>query len=477
MANKTPIILDFFKQLSAFPRCSGNEAAVCSWLQRISSESGFASKVDEAGNIVILVPGTKGYEDHAAVVLQGHMDMVCEKIPESSHDFSKDPIQNIVDGDWMRADNTTLGSDNGIAIALALAVANDQTIAHPPLELLFTVKEEVGLSGVNFLKPGFITGNTLINLDSEDEGTFVVGCAGGETTHLTLPIRFQKTSLTSALKIIVSGCRGGHSGVDIHKNFANANKLLARTLNELGQLGPVEIRSISGGTAHNAISRGAEAVILLPEGKVESSKMIIKNLESIFQEEYKGVESSIRVSVEVIKVPHDSLSVELSEKVISVLNALPHGVTNMSASIPGFVETSNNLASIELKPTQLKIITSQRSTSMSKLREISGRVHSVARLAGCAISTETSYPAWQPNMNSKVLVTCKNSFNTLFGHNPEIQMIHAGLECSSIGDIYRGIDMISIGVTIENPHSPTERMYIPSIEKIWDLLVETLKNL
>jgi dipeptidase D len=205
--------------------------------------------------------------------------------------------------------------------------------------------------------------------------------------------------------------------------------------------------------------------------------MIIKNLESFFQEEYRGVESSIRVSADVVKLPHDSLSVDLSDKVISILNALPHGVTNMSASIPGFVETSNNLASIELKPTQLKIITSQRSTSMSKLREISSRVHSVARLAGCAISTETSYPAWQPNMNSKVLVTCKNSFFTLFGHNPEIHMIHAGLECSSIGDIYRGIDMISIGVTIENPHSPTERMYIPSIEKIWDLLVETLKNL
>lgn len=476
MANKTHNILDHFARLSTIPRCSGNEAGVCAWLQEVASKNGFDFKVDEAGNIVIQVPGTQGYENSPTVVLQGHMDMVCEKTPESTHDFSRDAIKNIVEGDWLHGDNTTLGADNGIAIALALAVALDPQTAHPPLELLFTVKEEVGLSGVNFLKPGFIAGQTLINLDSEDEGTFIVGCAGGETTILTVPLNFTEPSPNKSWRISVSGCRGGHSGVDIDKNFANANKLLARALYQVNQQTPIQIISVSGGTAHNAIPRGAEAVIGFSSEKENEVKTIIFHLEKTFQVEYAKIETGIRLEI-VSAIPAASLSAQNSSRLIALLNAIPHGVANMSSSIPGFVETSNNLARIEVNENILKVVTSQRSTSQSKLREITQRIYALSQLAGGVVTTESAYPPWQPNMNSKVLGVTKHSYRSLFGTEPDIKMIHAGLECSSIGDIYTGIDMISIGATIENPHSPTERMFIPSIEKVWDLLVETLKNL
>ena len=475
MASKTTEILDLFEQISRIPRCSGNEAALAAWLQAWATNNSFSSKTDAAGNVVIQVPGSKGYEKSPTVVLQGHMDMVCEKTPESQHNFATDAIQNITDGEWLRADNTTLGSDNGIAIAFAMAAATDPQISHPPLELLFTVREEVGLSGVNELKPGFIEGKTLINLDSEEEGTFIVGCAGGETTHLTLPVEFAPAT-GEKISFAVEGLRGGHSGVDIAKNFANANKLLARVLASLSTLGTVRIAQIGGGTAHNAISRNASAVVFLPAGTRDEAKKMIDGLVLAFQKEHAGVEQNLRIAITPAEAA-SALTEQSTRKVIDLLNALPHGVANMSYEMPGFVETSSNVASIKLSPDQLKVITSQRSTSMSRLKEIRERFYAIGRLAGATVTTESAYPSWNPNLASPVLQACQASFRRLFGSDPNIMSIHAGLECSTIGELFPGIDMVSIGVTIENPHSPTERMHIPSVEKVWLLLADTLASL
>ncbi len=477
MDKNTELILGYFKQISAIPRCSGNEVELCAWLQHWATEHGLVSNQDAGGNLVIRVPGKNGGEHSAPIVIQGHMDMVCERSARSAHDFSKDPIQNIVEGDWMRADETTLGSDNGIAIAFAMALAADKTIQHPPLELLFTVKEEVGLSGVNDLKPGFIQGKTLINIDSELEGTYVVGCAGGETTHINLPVHTLPAADLAAIEICVEGCRGGHSGVDIDKNFANANKLLARILWKINQQSPLRISAISGGTAHNAISREAKATVLVADSAIDSATVIAQTFGSTFRAEHGSVEPDLTVRVTRVAASTTALASNDSARVIHLLNSLPHGVMNMSYDIAGFVETSNNLANISLIGDNFKVITSQRSTSMSRLAEITSRIYSIGQQAGGVVTTESSYPSWKPNMASPILSVLGKSYQTLFGTEAKIESIHAGLECSTIGDIYPGIDMISIGVTIENPHSPTERMYLPSVPRVWRLLTLSLEQL
>ena len=476
MDNKTQEILEYFGQISAIPRCSGNEAALCAWLQAWASKHGFSSKVDEAGNICISVPASKGSEHAATVVLQGHMDMVCEKAPESKHDFTKDAISNVIDGEWMTADHTTLGSDNGIAIAFAMAAAADPLGKHPPLELLFTVKEEVGLSGVNFLKPGFITGKTLINIDSEEEGTFIVGCAGGETTFLNLPITLEANPSDEVFEISIDGCRGGHSGVDIAKNFANANKLLARGLTALETLGEIRISQISGGTAHNAIPRSAKVTVILPNGSRAKAEHLLNGLLQNALVEHKSSESNISISLKPASAS-TTLSATSTASLIRLLNSLPSGVINMSPDMPDFVETSCNLARVEQNDNTVRIVTSQRGTSMSRLKEITSRIYSIGQLAGAVVTTESSYPSWNPDLASPLLGVFREAFTGLFGQAPKVESIHAGLECSAIGDIYPGIDMISIGVTIENPHSPTERMHLPSIPKVWQLLTVALQKL
>ena len=477
MDKNTELILGYFRQISAIPRCSGNEAELCAWLQNWAHEQGVESEQDAGGNLVIRVPGKNGGENSAPIVIQGHMDMVCERSARSAHDFSKDPIQNIVDGDWLRADETTLGSDNGIAIAFAMAVAADKMIKHPPLELLFTVKEEVGLSGVNDLKPGFIQGKTLINIDSELEGTYIVGCAGGETTHINLAVNTHPAADLAAIEICVEGCRGGHSGVDIDKNFANANKLLTRILWKINQQSQLRITAISGGTAHNAISREAKATVLIADSAIERATEIATTLGSTFRAEHGSVEPYLAVRVTPVSAATAALTSDDSTRLINLLNSLPHGVMNMSYDIPGFVETSTNLANINLNGDTFKVITSQRSTSMSRLAEITSRIYSIGQQAGGVVTTENSYPSWKPNMASPILSVLSKSYRTLYGTDAKIESIHAGLECSTIGDIYPGIDMISIGVTIENPHSPTERMYLPSVPRVWSLLTHSLEQL
>ena len=474
MTDTTQHILMIFEKISSIPRGSGREAALSSWLQGLAAEHGFACQVDDIGHLIIRVPATPGMESAPTIVLQGHMDMVCEKTPDSSHNFFEDPIRCIVEGDWMHADRTTLGADNGIAIALAMALVEDAALVHPSLELLFTVLEEAG-GGANFLKPGFVQGKVLVNLDSEDEGTFVIGCAGGQTTTMHLPLEFQAATQTAAFHLLVTGLHGGHSGLDIDKHFASANKLIARVLNHIQKIAPLSLMSINGGTAHNAISREAQAAFGYPAEFSAAIQQLVTEIGVILNQEYSPVDSQIKLILTEVE-PGPAVSQADSAKVLQLLQAMPHGVADMSPTVKGFVETSNNLARVELDSNGLRVITSQRSTVMTRMQELTARITAVALLAGAEVSSSPAYPSWQPDLKSALLTRSVETYQNLFGHAPIVRSLHAGVECGTIGSIYSGMDMISMGVTIENPHSPAERMYIPSIEKVWKYLVSFLQS-
>lgn len=471
-------ILDYFEQINAIPRCSKNEAALCRWLQEWAKARNLASNGDAAGNLAVRVPASRGHEKAPIVVLQAHMDMVCEKTPDSLHDFSRDPIRSIRQGDWLTADRTTLGADNGIAIAYALAVAEDETIQRPPLELLFTVDEETGLNGVKKMAPDLIRGRILINLDSEDEGVFTIGCAGGMETVVKLMLATAPLPVGwHNHRLLVGGLTGGHSGIDIHKHRANANKLLARTLAALHQENELRIVELTGGSRHNAIARDAEALVATTADAATSERTVAE-MEAIVRKEYGDNEAGL-----FIKISHDThaaadgLTIEDTERAIWLLLAMPHGVAGMSPSLPGLVETSSNLATVSVKAGRMHILSSQRSALASRLAEITATVRAVAELAGAEGCDENKYPPWPPETSSPLLRTAKEVYAQLFSKEPVIQVIHAGLECAIIGALYPGMQMISLGPTIRSPHSPTERLYIPSVEQVWRFLVALLARI
>ncbi|MFZ2958057.1 MAG: aminoacyl-histidine dipeptidase [Candidatus Ozemobacteraceae bacterium] len=478
--DNTEHILGLFEQISAVPRPSKHEERICAWLMEWAKKQGFHSRQDATGNVLIEVPGSKGYETSAPVLIQGHVDMVCEKTSESTHDFSKDPIRFVRDGDWLGADGTSLGADNGIAIAMAMAVATDATVKHPPLELLFTVDEETGLSGAQGLKGDFFTSRTMINLDSEDEGKFTVGCAGGRDTHISLPLDWSEVPGDwQALSLKAEGMVGGHSGCNIHDERANAIRVLARTLVMINENTPIRITGIRGGSAHNAIPRAAMAVFYLPPDKVYEVRKLADEAHQIFRNEFKVTDPSLSISCDPFTdaPDHRAMTQGSTNRVLDLLIALPHGVAAQSTAIKGLVETSNNEATVHIEEGKLLITTSQRSSVMSRLDGITRKVEAVARLAGAAVKSGVGYPAWQPDMSSPLLESTRKLYKKLFKTEPVIELIHAGLECGLIGAIKPGMDMISMGVTLRDPHSPSERIFIPSIPKVWELLVEILKAL
>jgi dipeptidase D len=477
----TKKILAYFEQLNSIPRCSGNEAQVCRWLQQWADRSGFESQADAGGNLVVQVPAAEGHHKNPILILQGHMDMVCEKTPDSKHDFSKDPIRSRMDREWLTADDTTLGADNGIAIAYMMTLAEDTELAHPPLELLFTVDEESGLNGAKLLRSDFVKGRALINLDSEDEGVFTIGCAGGVDTTLTRNMSCEPVPAGhQAYRLLIGGLKGGHSGIDIGKHRANANKILARALERIRSTCVMRIGSLDGGTRHNAIPRDAKATVLIPSTEAISAQKAVKAVESAVLAEYGATDPGVFIRFGAEADGHNFLNVLTpaeSRHVIQMLLALPSGVASMSSEFQGLVETSSNLATVRLVDEQLSILLSQRSAAMSRLEEIRSAVHSLAALSGADVQDANAYPPWQPNTESLVLKTSKAVYQRMFGRPPEIQVIHAGLECAVIGDIYSGMDMISFGPTIENPHAPGERLLVPSVEAVWKFLVATIEEL
>ncbi len=477
----TTVILEYFEKINAIPRCSQQEAAVCQWLQQWAARRNLSYSSDSVGNLVVRVPSSPGCESAPTVVLQGHMDMVCEKTPESDHDFAKDPIVSHREGDWLTATDTTLGADNGIAIAYMLALVDDPSLVHPPLELLFTIDEETGLNGAKQLKPGFIKGRHLINLDSEDEGIFTIGCAGGVDT--TIELAFEAIDLPSdstVLKVVIGGLKGGHSGIDIHKHRGNANKILARVLAETLQVSPVRLAALNGGSRKNAIPRDARALICISKDDMDRVLEVIGETAQTIQAEYAGSDKALFIeatSVPKIEAPSAALDQQATEKILWMLLSLPDGVFRMSAELEGMVETSSNLATVSLDQNKLILLSSQRSAIISRLNEVSAAVHSIAKLAGASAEDHDIYPPWQPQRSSLLLKRSKETYRSLYDRDPVVQVIHAGLECAVIGDIYPNMEMISFGPTIRNPHSPDERILVPTIIGVWDFLTALLKEI
>ncbi len=478
MDAKTKDVLHWFEEIAKIPRCSKNETQICAWLTKWAEDNNFGVKKDAVDNILILVPGTAGYEKSTPVVIQGHMDMVCEKAKGTEFDFATDPIKLIYDGDWLTADQTTLGADNGIAIAMAMAVSLDKDQPHPPLELLFTVDEETGLTGATALEPGFLKGKTLLNVDSEDEGVFTVGCAGGKDTHMTLTLDTEGVPAGSKpFKLVAGGMSGGHSGVDIHEQRANAIGVLGRAINELLKASEVRLVSLSGGTAHNAIPRDAEAVIALPGNMADGAQKIVAQLAGVLKAEHGKTDPKITLVLEAGDASPEGLTAAATRQGVDFLLAVPHGVADMSLDIAGLVETSNNLAEVKLEGGKLTALTSQRSSDMNRLQLLTDRIESVTRGFGGEVKTGGGYPAWQPNMDSPLLAKCQEVYKNLMGKDPVVEIIHAGLECGIIGAKYEGMDMISFGPTIKNPHSPDEKLEIKTIGMVYEFMGSLLKEL
>jgi dipeptidase D len=470
--NPTELILKNFEKVSSVPRGSKNETAIRNWLIEWAAEHNCTSKTDAAGNLVIYVPANQGYEDRPTLILQGHMDMVCQKTPESTHDFTKDPIQLIRDGDWIRANGTTLGADNGIGIALMMSLVEDESVKHPPLELLLTVEEEMGLTGADNLDPSLLSGKTLINVDSETEGVFTVGCAGGGSVNITLPVAWDSQKQNEVAFVLkVSGLQGGHSGEDINKFRTNANKLIARMLDFIQRDVEIRLSALKGGTARNAIPRDAEAVFVCAKNNGALCKEKFSAIQATVQSELNKTETGLVLTLnEINSEPVRVISPAETQAAIRLLMALPHGVSSMSAKVPAFVETSNNIGVMELREDGLSIISNHRSAVFSRLEEITRRVETVAWLAGAKTERTKMFPPWQPNMESTLLKKCVETYRSVVEEDPKIELTHGGLECGIISDHCGGLDTISMGPTIKDLHSPEERLYVPSLVNTWEFL-------
>jgi len=478
----TERILEGFQALNRIPRGSGNIDPPFQYLTGWAEKQGFKYKTDAVQNILIQVPGSPGYENSPVVVLQGHMDMVCEKIPGSKHDFLKDPIENYIDGDWLKARETSLGADNGIALAIAFDLALNPEVKHPPLEILITTEEEVGMDGAGGLASDFLEGRILLNLDSEDEGIFTIGCAGGCDSYFTFPADRQKAAGWEFHTLILDGLQGGHSGMDIHKGRGSAMEMSGRLIHDLAQSLKGRLVSIeSGSGATNAIARRAELEIAVEKGRDLQSW--VAQWEKDLQVENHVVEPRLSLSLE----PHsaksgtDSLeasSVEATLRLGQFMMSLPQGVFRFSRDIEGLVETSSNIAGVRTTDKGYSFFGSQRSSVNSRLRWIRDRVTALADLAGCVdIRVKNKYPAWQPNPDSPLLARSVKLYKELFGKEPVVEAIHAGLEAGLIGDKYPGMDMLSIGPTMVNPHSPDEALFIPSLEPFYRFLAALLADL
>ncbi len=467
-----------FYEISQIPRPSKNEERIRLYLRNFAGQNNFDFKEDEAGNIVILIPPKPGFENAATVVLQSHVDMVCEKNKSTEHDFMKDPIKLVRDGEWIKANGTTLGADNGIGAAAALAIAADDDLDHGPLELLFTVDEETGLTGANSLQKNFIQGKTLLNLDTEEDGAFYIGCAGGIDSAAVFNVEYEQiVAMYSPFSIFISGLKGGHSGINIADGRANAIKLLGFLLSHLLQF-DFQLSFIQGGSKRNAIPREVEALIFLnPEFEAPVREVINEfALETAL--EYKVTDGEIKVAFDK-KEPaavsyKQAFKSDFTKKIVNTIHGLPHGVIAMSRSIPGLVETSTNLATINYDSSQIIIGTSQRSSVENAKKNIASVVRSIFELGGAKVEVGDGYPGWQPNPDSNVLEVAKKVFEGMFSKKPEIKAVHAGLECGILGNKYPGLEMISFGPTIEGAHSPDERVKIADVEKFYRLLKEIL---
>ena len=468
----------YFKNILEIPRPSKKEEKIKAYLMDFGKKHNLETLTDEVGNVLIRKHATPGMGNRKSVVLQSHMDMVCEKNSDVDHDFDNDPIEVYIENGWVTAKGTTLGGDDGIGVAAQLAILASDTIEHGPVEALFTVDEETGLTGAFGLKPGFLKSTILLNLDSEDEGQLFIGCAGGQDTLVWLPYdKVEAPEEFAAFKLKVFGLKGGHSGDDIDKNRGNANKILNRFLWENLKGLDIRLHDFDGGNLRNAIAREAFATILVPDDKVGELKEKVTAYRDTMKVEFNATEPGLDFTVEDDEMPGFVVDDESTDELLNSLYACPHGVIAMSADIKDFVETSTNLASVKFEEEEILITTSQRSSVESRKQDITNMVTSVFHLAGARTETSDGYPGWAPNPNSEIVDITSKLYKELFDEQPEVLAIHAGLECGLIGDKYPGMDMISYGPTIRGAHSPDERMEIESVQKFWDLTIEILKSI
>ena len=474
---KPALVFHYFEEVCRVPRPSKKEEKIRAYLLEFARQHDLSVKVDEAGNVLMSKPATPGMEDRKAVILQSHMDMVCEKNKDTQHDFDTDPIETYVDGEWLRAKGTTLGADNGIGIATELAVLASDDIGHGPVQCLFTVDEETGLTGAFALKEGFMEGDILINLDSEDEGELFIGCAGGAGTTATFPC-----TMTAApegyffFRVAVKGLTGGHSGDDINKNRANANKLLNRYLTSLMRKYDLRLCEIDGGNLHNAIPREAYAVCAVPMKDKEAVRVDLNIYLAEIENEYAVTEPNLRMELESETPCLKVMDVEQMKRFLLSIYAVHNGVYAMSQDIAGLVETSSNLASIKQGEGCIKVMTSQRSSILSSRVDMSQMVGAAFELGGATVETGDGYPGWKPNPSSEILRVAVESYKRLFGTEPKVKAIHAGLECGLFLEKYPSLDMVSFGPTLRGVHSPDERMLIPTVDKFWRHLLDVLAH-
>lgn len=468
----------YFDEILAIPRPSKKEEKIIEYLISFGKKNNLETYRDEAGNVLIRKPATQGMENCESVVLQSHIDMVCEKNSDVVHDFNVDPIQAYIDGNWVKAKGTTLGADDGIGIAAQLAILASSNIKHGPIECLFTVDEETGLTGAFEMKPGFFNSKILLNLDSEDEGELFIGCAGGVDTVITFAYETEKVpSSFKAFKLSVSGLKGGHSGDDIDKGLGNSIKIINRFLWRGTNKFDLRLANLDGGNLRNAIPREAFAIYVIHNDDVDSMLQSFEALKNEIKAELAPVETNLKISIEETSLPEWIIDEPTQYDLLNSLYACPHGVIAMSKEIPGLVETSTNLASVKfIQDNQILVTTSQRSSIDSSKTDIANMVESVFRLANANVVHSDGYPGWAPNTNSEILSITRDSYKKLFGVEPIVRAIHAGLECGLFLEKYPYLDMISFGPTIKGAHSPDERIDIETTQKFWDLLLDVLEK-
>ena len=479
MLNLKPTkVFYYFNEITKIPRPSKREEKMSLWLEETGKKLGLPTKRDKAGNVLISKPATPGKENVTPVVLQAHMDMVCEKNNDKVFDFDKDAIETYIDGEWLKAKGTTLGADDGIGIALALAILDDPDLEHGPIEALFTIDEETGLTGAKAVEAGFMKGKMLLNLDSEDEGQFFIGCAGGQDTVATLPCEYEPVEEGfEFFKIEVKGLQGGHSGDDINKGRGNAVKLLARILWNSYSDYNLRVADINAGNLRNAIAREGYAIVALPKEAVSEWKAYVAEMDKTYKEEFHTTDPGVMVVVEPAAATKEVFDESFQIDVLNALVVCPHGVAAMSQDIPGFVETSTNLASVKVIDGNVVFTTSQRSSVESKKQAIVDKVSTTFWMIGADVENSDGYPGWNPNPNSEALRVLVDAYHNVFHKEPQVLAIHAGLECGLFSEKYPDMDMVSFGPTLRGVHSPDEKLEIKTVQMCWDLMVEFFKLL
>ncbi len=470
-------VFGFFEEISQIPRGSGNEEAISKYLEKFAIDRNLEYVRDSANNVIIKKPGSKGYENSPAVILQGHSDMVCEKEEGSTHDFLKDPLKLKVEGDLLSATGTTLGGDNGIAVAYALAVLDDDSIEHPPVEVVITTDEETGMGGARALDASLLKAKRLINLDSEEEGYLLVSCCGGRRVNVNIPVRREEVSGYTILSVSVGGLKGGHSGAEIHLQRANANKLMGRVLKALSETADLRIVSVNGGNVDNAITRDCCAIIAVKDSDVEAVKEKAATIADMLCAEYKGIEDQVLITVTENVTELKPIVKEDGENVIRVINLIPFGVRAMSKDIKDLVETSCNLGIIATDEDCIRFGNSVRSSVTSRKEALCSKFEDIAFMAGGSCDMHADYPGWEFNPDSDLLKLFKKTFVEVYGKEPVVMAMHAGLECGLFAEKMPGVDMISIGPDMWDVHTPQERLSIKSVASTWEFIKAVLKNM